>query len=126
MIPLDSPANKRSANSEPVTKASRRRGYLQILLVAASSIVHPLRIIISVGRRKFSQMDSHSESRSTSQVLLLPDEYCLAEDKDTVLKLHYEREGYKIFGRGITISLQTTAYLTNYRVPSLMSTNYYG
>ena|ERR1700736_5051282 len=77
------------------------------------------KIDMSVGHKKLGQTDCHSESRSTSQVLLVPDEYCLGEDKDTVFKFYCKREG--IFGRDINIVLRTTAYLTNYRVPTLMS-----
>jgi len=53
-----------------------------------------------------------------TQLLLLPDESCLAEDENTVFNVHCQREGFHLFGWGdINVNhIRTKVYLTNYRV----------
>jgi hypothetical protein len=63
---------------------------------------------------------SNADLNATAELLLLPDEYCVAEDRDTVLvELFCEREGFTIFGQGdVSRYIEAKAYLTNYRVVS--------
>lgn len=54
------------------------------------------------------------------QPLLLPDEYCLAEDEQASFDLHVDRVGFHLFGSDSWfINLSTKIYLTNYRVRNL-------
>ena len=54
------------------------------------------------------------------QPLLLPDEYCLAEDERASFDVHVEKTGFHPFGRDSWfINIKTKIYLTNYRVRNL-------
>lgn len=50
--------------------------------------------------------------------LLLPEEYCLAEDEKSYFHIHCEREGFRLFGHGNikVTNIYAKIYLTNYRV----------
>jgi len=50
--------------------------------------------------------------------LLLPDEYCLAEDEEAMLEVHCERSGFHLFGlRDVSFKgIPVKVYLTDYRV----------
>ena len=52
------------------------------------------------------------------QPLLLPEESCLAEDENATFKVHCEKEGFYLFGRGTAnvCNTRVKAYLTNMRV----------
>jgi hypothetical protein len=52
------------------------------------------------------------------QPLLLPEESCLAEDENATFKVHCEKEGFHLFGRGTAnvCNTRVKAYLTNMRV----------
>ena len=53
-----------------------------------------------------------------NEFLLLPDEYCLAEDENCVFHVHCERNGFRLFGWGDFNfgNVNAKIYLTNYRV----------
>lgn len=58
------------------------------------------------------------------QPLLLPDEYCLAEDEQASFDLHVDRAGFHLFGSDAWfVNLRAKIYLTNYRVRNPSSQN---
>jgi hypothetical protein len=51
------------------------------------------------------------------QPLLLPDEYCLAEDERASFDLHADRVGFHPLGGDLSyVDVRAKIYLTNYRV----------
>lgn len=50
--------------------------------------------------------------------LLLPNEFCIAEDEHALFRFRSEREGFHLFGWGdvILYNVNAKVYLTNYRV----------
>jgi len=54
--------------------------------------------------------------------LLLPDEYCLAEDENANFHLNLEKKRFHLFGKGVwVLKMKSRIYLTNYRVSPLDS-----
>ena len=61
-------------------------------------------------------------SMPTSNVLLLPEESCLAEDDNVTFHVYCERKGFNLFGWGDVsfTNIRAKVYLTNYRVAHLL------
>src|SRR5437762_14237786 len=54
------------------------------------------------------------------QLLLLPNEYCLAEDKNAIVDLRVRRVRFRLMGGDVHLSyFKTKIYLTNKRVSTL-------
>jgi len=69
-------------------------------------------------QRGIREMYFDTSSTKHNDFLLLPDEYCLAEDEKNVFHVHSEREGFHLFGWGNIhfTNIHGKIYLTNYRV----------
>jgi len=67
---------------------------------------------------KQAEMFYETAKSESEGPLLLPDEYCLAEDEKAMLEVHCERSGFHLFGmRDVTFKdIPVKVYLTNYRV----------
>ena len=59
-----------------------------------------------------------TQSTSDGEPLLLPDEFCLAEDENGLYTLHCEKIGFHLFHWGDVNSgnISVKIYLTDYRV----------
>jgi hypothetical protein len=64
-----------------------------------------------MGRQKIKSERSKSKSERAGQILLLPDELCLVEDREVTLNVDVECRNYTFLRE-----LKVEAYLTNYRV----------
>ena len=51
--------------------------------------------------------------------LLVPDEYCLAEEENALVDLYAQRKGFHIFGGFTYKNVPAMVYVTNYRVSSM-------
>jgi hypothetical protein len=86
--------------------------------------------IVSIEGKQLQRIDSTQSLSSddgmyfdttaalNKQLLLLPEESCLAEDENCVFHVHCEREGFHLFGWGdVNFNhIQAKVYLTNHRV----------
>jgi len=71
----------------------------------------------SVPQRHFIAHSGDEDETHLLEPLLLPDEYCLAEERNGSFDVHALKEGFHLFGGTVWYTnIKSKIYLTNYRV----------